>query len=185
MGVMHIFERYQEEQRHYHTTQHIMEMLRLYDDHFARLTYLSKHQHTALYFAIWYHDAIYVPGKGDNEQRSSDLARRELTERGFDAIIIDAVARLVESTADHNPACMDERILSDLDLAILGAAPERYQEYKGQVREEYSFVEEAQFRAGRLQIISEFHARDPIFYYLTELEQQAKENLFLEIGTLA
>lgn len=175
-----IFDRYQEIQRRYHTLQHINEMFNLYDMHFTKSPYLSVDGHTALYFAIWYHDAVYEPLRSDNEERSAVLALRELGDRGFEPHIPEAVARLVRSTATHAATSIDERMLSDLDLAILGANHERYKEYVGQVREEFHEVTDVQWVQGRAAVVDGFLKRR-IFHYLTHLEQQAKNNLGWEL----
>lgn len=181
-----IFDRYAEPQRHYHTTQHIAEMFKLYDERFKDSPYLSEDQHTALYFAIWFHDAVYEPEMGDNEYRSALLVRREMDAKGLPQRMIDDAVRLVLSTRDHDPKSMDEKILSDLDLAILGAEHERYKEYVDQVRQEFAFVPDEVWAdlwnpRARPAIVQGFLDRDRIFFYLTDREQQARNNLAWEL----
>ena len=59
---------YTEPQRYYHTQQHIAECLREFDQarHFAR-------QPAAAELALWFHDAVYDPSRGDNEEQSAAL----------------------------------------------------------------------------------------------------------------
>ena len=82
---------YAEPHRHYHTLDHVAEVLRVA----GRLPCRSP---GAVALAVWFHDAVYDPRAGDNEERSADLATRELTALGVDAATIEAVATLVRAT---------------------------------------------------------------------------------------
>jgi predicted metal-dependent HD superfamily phosphohydrolase len=57
----------------------------------------------------------------------------------------------------------DERLVVDIDLAILAAAPARFAEYERQIREEYGFVPEDVFRAKRREVLQGFADRRPIY----------------------
>jgi predicted metal-dependent HD superfamily phosphohydrolase len=78
------------------------------------------------------------------------------------------------------PVGADACLLVDIDLSILGAPMERFDEYEAQVRQEYGWVAEKDFRNGRGAILREFLTHKSI--YLTELfrkllEANAKTNL--------
>jgi predicted metal-dependent HD superfamily phosphohydrolase len=173
-------ERYQEKHRKYHTLTHIFEMLALFG---GREWPISLDETHAVLWAIWYHDAIYDPQKAGNEEESALLAEREMVALNVDGRTIDNVMRLVRSTAAHEPTQPDEQVLSDLDLAILGAEHERYKEYVRQVREEYSFVPDEIWASekGRPHIVRSFLDREEIYFYLTEREQMARNNLSWEL----
>ena len=71
-------------------------------------------------------------------------------------------------------------MMLDVDLAILGAAPGRFDEYERQIRAEYAHVPEAEFRAGRRKVLQGFVERERI--YVTDafhdaLEARARANL--------
>ena len=70
-------------------------------------------------------------GRGDDEQRSADLAEQVLTELGVPAQRVGEVRRLVLLTAAHDPAAGDDdgAVLCDADLAILASEPQRYGRY--------------------------------------------------------
>jgi predicted metal-dependent HD superfamily phosphohydrolase len=61
---------YCEPHRHYHTLAHIRHCLREFD----QAASLMDHP-DAVAMALWFHDAIYVPGAMDNERRSAGLFR--------------------------------------------------------------------------------------------------------------
>lgn len=86
------------------------------------------------------------------------------------------------------PATPDEGLLVDIDLAILGAAPGRFDEYERQVREEYAAVPEALFRSRRQAILEGFLHRPSLFstaFFRERLEVQARKNLERSIARLA
>jgi predicted metal-dependent HD superfamily phosphohydrolase len=83
---------------------------------------------------------------------------------------------------------VDTQLLLDIDLAILGAAPERFAAYESQIRAEYAHVPEADFRSGRAQVLSGFLARPRIYAtaaFHDALEHRARENLAKALAVLA
>nr|WP_130417028.1 DUF4031 domain-containing protein [Xylanibacterium ulmi] len=119
--------------------------------------------------ALWFHDAVHDGVAGRDEERSADLARRLLAP-GVEAGRLtpaehDDVARLVLLTAAHDPAPGDTlgALVSDADLAILAAAPDRYTRYTQQVRAEYADVPEAQFREGRAAVLDQLLGLPTLF----------------------
>jgi len=78
------------------------------------------------------------------------------------------------------PSGTDAGILVDIDLSILGAAPERFDQYERQVREEYSWVPDFLFRRERKAILKDFLARRQIFSsasFRDRYEEQARSNI--------
>jgi predicted metal-dependent HD superfamily phosphohydrolase len=68
----------------------------------------------------------------------------------------------------------------DIDLSILGAAPERFDEYEKQIRDEYAWVPGFVFRRKRAEILEGFLARPAIFstpMFFQQLERAARDNL--------
>jgi predicted metal-dependent HD superfamily phosphohydrolase len=89
----------------------------------------------------------------------------------------------------HNaePTSRDAALLVDVDLAILGAAPERFDEYERQVREEYSWVPGFLFRRKRREILEGFLARPHVYstdHFLACYEAAARANLVRSIERL-
>ncbi|MFC6153125.1 hypothetical protein [Nocardioides yefusunii] len=146
-------------QRGYHDLQHLAEVLDRLDDlhphtgHDARVTAL----------AAWFHDAVYDAAR-DPEGRSADWARTALTGLVTD-VEVEEVARLVLLTREHSPAPedVDGIALCDADLAILAAAPERYEAYVAGVRQEYASVPDELFAQGRAEVLRHFLGREHVF----------------------
>jgi predicted metal-dependent HD superfamily phosphohydrolase len=88
---------------------------------------------------------------------------------------------------DAVPSGTDQRVLVEVDLSILGAKPERFDQYENQVREEYSWVPGIVFRPKRRAILTEFLERPTIFStqkFIDAYEAQARQNLERSIKQL-
>ncbi|WP_069386995.1 DUF4031 domain-containing protein [Cellulosimicrobium cellulans] len=139
--------------------------------------------------AVWFHDAVHDGEARVDEERSAALAVESLAPHA-DAAVVDEVARLVLMTADHSPALDDVAggLVSDADLAILAAAPERYARYVRQVRAEYAHVPDGAFRAGRAAVLRSLLDAGPLYRtpFATERwEARARANLAAELDALA
>lgn len=139
--------------------------------------------------AIWFHDAVHDGEARVDEERSAALVV-ELLGPHVDMAVVDEVARLVLVTTDHSPAPDDVAggLVSDADLAVLAAAPDRYARYVRQVRAEYAHVPDDAFRTGRAAVLRSLLGTQPL--YRTVLardrwEAAARSNLTAELADLA
>ena len=174
---------YAEPHRHYHNQQHIADCLNELD----RVRYLAV-ESDAVEFAIWFHDAVYDPRAGDNEERSADFAASGLQAGGAKAGLVRSVQQLVLATKAHDGTLHpDAPLLVDVDLSILGQSPDRFWEYENAIRAEYSWVESAAFATKRSEILGRFLARPRLFqteYFFQRFEIQARSNLRASIEQL-
>ncbi len=176
--------RWREPHRYYHTVDHLSAVLAVIDEFGDRAA-----DTVAVALAAWFHDAIYDPHRLDNEEASALLAESSLPDLGVPPDQVAEVARLVRLTASHDPIPGDRNgaLLTDADLAILGAAPEAYRAYARAVRQEYAFVPEAAFAAGRGGVLQGLLAL-PRLYHVPALrdrwEDQAKHNISSELAAL-
>ena len=173
---------YAEPQRHYHNQQHIAECLAEFDA--AR--HLAQ-QPAAVELALWFHDAVYDPKAGDNEEKSAAMARSCLEASGLSKL--DAtVSELVMATKSHSTeAGPDAALMVDVDLSILGQDERRFAEYESQIREEYRSVPKLIFNFKRAQILKRFLARERIYatdFFAAKYEQKARRNLESSIRQL-
>ncbi|MGW5068810.1 HD domain-containing protein [Streptomyces cyaneofuscatus] len=176
--------RWDEPQRRYHTTAHLTAVLDRID---TLAPYAADVQ--AVRLAAWFHDAVYRPDRTENEERSAALAERALPEAGVGAAVTAEVARLVRLTVTHDPAEGDGNgeVLCDADLAVLAGSPQEYAAYAAQVREEYGFVPDEAFRAGRADVLRQLLALPRLFrtpHGAEEWEARARHNLATELELL-
>ncbi len=180
-----LLEAYAQPSRSYHDLRHLMEVL----THIDALEGVAPDP-AAVRLAAWFHDAVYDPERADNEDRSADLAIRELSGLQVAAGVVEDVARLVRLTAHHDPHPDDRdgAVLCDADLAVLGRDPEGYASYAAAVRQEYAFVDDAAFRSGRTAVLQGLLDRPTIYRTaegLARWESAARRNLTNELTRLA
>jgi len=123
--------RYAEAHRRYHTLAHLAAVLSAVGSLEA---YAGAPDVVRL--AAWYHDAIYDPRRADNEERSAQLAERELAATGLAPQVAARVGELVRVTAGHDAAGgdRDAEVLCDADLAVLASPEPEYTAYRAAVR---------------------------------------------------
>ena len=179
-----LMERYSESHRAYHTPQHLDECFRAFETIGG-----SARSPGAIGLALFYHDAIYDTHTHDNEEKSADLARGMLASLGAAASLLSQVAELILVTRHAAmPETTDQQFVVDIDLSILGAPQDRFDEEERQVRQEYSWVDEQTFRSVRRTILQGFLARPAIYstkMFRGRLERAARENLERSIAALA
>jgi len=171
---------YSEKGRYYHTLQHLLFM-------FQALERAEVVMSKTLLQAIFYHDIVYSPLKKDNEKKSANYALETLKD-----LTLNEATQLeawILATQDHRPRTenIQELFLLDADLAVLGAAPSIYQNYRETVRQEYRLVPGLLYRKGRRKVLLHFLNFETIYYtpfFKTHYEAQARENLKSELATL-
>jgi predicted metal-dependent HD superfamily phosphohydrolase len=176
-------EHYQAPGRYYHTLEHVQVVL----DTIRALS--GGEAKPALLLAAWFHDVIYDTHANDNEERSAEHTRRVLQTLGVDESIVQETERLILLTKSHAPASGDRsgQILVDADLSVLAATELEYDAYARAIRQEYAWVPEAAYRAGRRGVLETFLQRPRIYAteeMFTRLEDAARRNLRREIEGL-
>lgn len=183
--------RYAEPHRAYHDATHLAEVL-------VAVELLAEHADDVpvVVAAAWWHDAVYdvTAAAGVNESASADLAERTLTGwatagHGVDPHRAARVADLVRMTAHHDPrpGDHDAEVLSDADLAVLAADPDRYARYVSDVRREYAHVPDSAFATGRAAVLHGLLAHDRLYRTPRghdRWEERARANLAQELAAL-
>lgn len=169
--------------RHYHDVTHLTEVLDRVELLSGEAQYVD-----VVRLAAWFHDAVHEGG-ADDEERSAQLAEVSLRDAGLDPRQVAEVARLVRLTATHDPetADRDGAVLTDADLGILAAEPQRYAAYTAGVREEYARLDDAEFAHGRAEVLRRLMAAPTLFRTVTGRrlwEDKARANVTAELARL-
>ena len=81
----------------------------------------------------------------------------------------------------------DERLVTDIDLAILGADDAKFWDYEAAIRREYAWVAEDVYRSKRAEILSRFLERDRLYQtqrFHGKYDKAARANLRASIDRL-
>ncbi len=171
-----IAQQYRQPHRHYHTLQHLWECL-------SDPVLLLAAEFRDIAAAIFFHDVVYDPSapKGQNEKKSAEALAHAAVQLGigwwhakrrwatWKSPIAHVEHWIAASTHDDSldlrgPGYdFDCNLFLDLDLKILGAEPDRFDEYEDQVRREYSFVPDDLFRQARAGILRKIVGREEIY----------------------
>ena len=174
---------YSEPHRKYHTLQHLEECFAFLDRVASSAERIGEVE-----LALWFHDAIYNTRKKDNEKQSAEWAHECALAGGLSNDQAKRIFELVMVTK-HNAVLTgrDAQVLVDVDLGILGADLQRFDEYEGQVRQEYSWVPEFLYKRERRKVLQEFAGRSTIYstdYFRSEYEARARENIARSLARL-
>ena len=180
---------YQATGRWYHNWDHIEALM----EDFHRLADHWLYPE-AVETAILWHDVIYTAMSPTNEADSAALMRDRLKGCG-DPATIDRADALILATADHafpddmpSDLAADCALFLDMDMAILGADPDRFDRYDAAIRQEFSAVPDDLYRPRRAEVLKGFLRRNDL--YLTDVfkqshDQQARDNLRRAISRLS
>lgn len=174
---------YQQTWRAYHNLNHVNECLLK-----CSACWDIECDRDAVEAAIWFHDAVYVVGSNDNEQRSAELAAECLTSLGASAAFVDRVAGLVLAT-DHRHALEDDeaRLICDIDLGVLGRGMDIYDAYAEAVFAEMG-LSRKEYAPHRQAFLRAMLARPHIYHtehFRRQYERAARTNMQRELESWA
>ena len=174
---------YDHKNLHYHTLQHISDML----IELLNVKVFIK-DWNAVVLALFYHDCIYNTTNLDNEEQSAKIAFQRLSEINVPQEILSKVNELILATKYHRKnQDQDINYFIDADLSILGQSTVKYFIYSENIRKEYEQFPTEIYNPSRKNVLKKFITQEKI--YITDhfnylYEQQARENLDFEINQL-
>lgn len=174
---------YSNKERHYHTLQHLGNLL-------GQLTKIKNEilNWDAVLFTMYYHDVIYDPLQSDNEEKSAELAEKRMKHITVPNSIIQLCRSQILATKSHIESDdSDTNYFTDADLSVLGQPWEIYLQYSQNVRKEYSIYPDFIYNSGRKKVLTHFLTMERIFktdFFYDRFEMQAKHNLTHELNTL-
>lgn len=175
-----LLERMCEPGRYYHTLSHLETGLKIYSSLFS--TPLNPIE----FFAWAYHDSVYDPTRSDNEENSAIIWWRDAHTLGFSLAEADKGASLILAT---DLSMEPLSVINDMDLAELGASPEKFDANSEKIRKEYQWVEPEVWRKGRIAVLTQLLKRGNKLYitkpFVDKFTNQAQENLKRAIDNLS
>jgi predicted metal-dependent HD superfamily phosphohydrolase len=180
-NILHL---YDSPHRYYHNRIHLNEMTVILF-HYGSNT----PDYPLLLLAALYHDAVYQPGKPDNELKSSELWIHDSPVFSLSQENIQLITRLIAATQHHQSDSLpsDALLFPDADLAILGSDVNRYRNYAQAIRKEFCQIPDDQYRVGRSAVLESFLKQKTIYktpVMIGEFEENARSNILKEIERL-
>lgn len=186
-----MIERWSAPQRIHHNLRRLIAVL-------ARVDELAPETHdpNMVRLAAWYHGAVfnaaaqdvYARRGGIDEEASAQLARGELAELGVPEAVVERIAAMIQGSTHHaaSKQDIDAQALCDADLGGLAVDPQRYGNYRKEVRQEYAHIPQSDYVRARLAIVSKLLARPYLFQspMAQPWEDSARENLTAELNRL-
>ncbi len=171
-------------ERAYHHIGHVHAVLHHYAEVAAGPGWMQPRE---TWLAVLFHDAVYQPGRSDNEARSAQLARacieRWWPDAGLDVARVEALILL---TARHGQLGVDDvdaqaALFLDCDMAILAASPAVFDAYDRGIATEYrGHVPSLLFKINRRRCLKSLLAQPRIFlsgFFHARCDVPARANL--------
>ncbi len=165
---------YTSKKRHYHTLQHLDNLL-------TQLTEVKDEiqNWNTILFTLYYHDIIYNSLKSDNEEKSADLVEKRLKQISVSIDTIELCRNQILATKSHLKSTdSDTNYFIDADLSVLGQNWETYSLYYKNVRKEYSIYPDLVYNPGRKKVLKHFLSMDRIYktdFFSISLKHRQKE----------
>jgi predicted metal-dependent HD superfamily phosphohydrolase len=169
-------------ERRYHGVEHLADCLRELDRATPEAAVADLVE-----LALWYHDAVYDPRRGDSEERSAELLLGQAADLGIPQPTAAMAAELVRATKHTGPtptvgqAAVD--LVRDIDLSILGRDVLRFMEYEHAVAEEHAFMPALAYELGRGRFLASLLAA-PSVYRTPHFRERFEDRARSQIGAL-
>ena len=113
------------------------------------------------FYQILFHDAVYETGEdaGLNEERSADLAVT-VVESEVSSELVRRLIMVTKHTPEFAPQSLDEETICDIDLASLGASPDRFAKHCADIRKSTRVIPMTLLRALRTGGTAQSSSRD-------------------------
>lgn len=190
---------YTQPHRHYHNLEHINKCLGELES-IKNINISSDIEFfEGLTDAIWFHDAIYNPFSDYNEEDSSTLYIKSVSNSykclsHWELLVVQAILStkshyLFSNTLDSSN---DERdlfikTLLDIDLSSLGKDYDEFRINGENIRKEFYFVPEEIFNKNRIKFFENILARKKIYYtpfFFEKYESKARHNIKISLKEL-
>ncbi|MEA5125280.1 HD domain-containing protein [Xanthomonas floridensis] len=175
--------------RAYHHFGHVRALLHYYAEVAAGPGW---QQPVEVWLAVLFHDAVYQPGRSDNEAQSAawalDCIPRWWPQAEVDLARVQALILLTARHGQLQPTDVDEEaaLFLDCDMAILAAPAEIFDAYDRAIADEYrGHVPALLFRLNRRRFLASLLKRPRIFlstYFHATADAAARANLRRRLG---
>ena len=166
---------YGEPWRHYHALAHIEHCLGEFD---AARDAMPNPDEVEL--ALWYHDAVYAPGDGDNEKRSAELFANDSAGMMADAQRARVGALILATAHTTPPDDAQAAWVVDIDLSSFGLPWPDFLHDSHAVRAEMKGLDDEHYLIAHGDFLRGLLARPRLYttdHFHARYEQQARDNI--------
>jgi predicted metal-dependent HD superfamily phosphohydrolase len=167
--------RYSAPVRCYHSVRHVVHCLHEFD----RVAGCVDNP-DAVELALWFHDAVFVPGDANNEARSADLFR-QWADASFRPNLVETICALILVTTHTGlPDRGDESYIVDIDLSSFGVAWKEFKRDTLRIRNERPDVPDAVYYPAHVKFLQRLLDRPHIFhtdFFRNRYEETARRNI--------
>lgn len=156
-----ITQKWSETHRFYHTLEHLMDLL----DQIEKKYPTQSVDRDKLVLTALFHDIIYNPARGDNEEKSAKFFLMHCPSQPTDDM--EDIYDMILATKDHVPLTELSKVFNDMDMDIVTRDFDQLMRWEEEIREEYDIYSDAEYREGRLKFLRSMVDKYP----------QNKENL--------
>jgi predicted metal-dependent HD superfamily phosphohydrolase len=167
--------RYREPHRIYHRCTHLEHCFQQLD-----LAYTLIQDPDAVEMALWFHDAIYIPGSSKNEKESAELFVRAVGDHFRPSFIRKVYGLIIATTHKELAQESDNQFVTDIDLSSFGVDWGEFQRDTKAVRKEQADSSDAVFYPAHAKFLNSLLGRPRIFgteFFYGRYEQRARENI--------
>ena len=170
-----VIEHHSEGHRRYHDKKHLAFCLQQLDS----AAHLVEDR-VAVEMAIWFHDIVYQPDAGDNEENSATLFRYLVTPY-LQPDLINKVCKIILATKHIDaPENADQAFMLDIDLSSMGLPWKYFCRDANDLRTESSNTSNRRYYSEKLKFYDVLLKKPTIYYsdFFSELyEGQARKNI--------
>ena len=153
IGQEEIFRRWSEPHRTYHALSHLEDLVHQIHIH-AELT---QKERDMLTLAAIFHDIIYDPRRGDNEERSAALF---LAHSPLD-VDTEEIASIIRDTKTHKPSTHLSAIFSHMDMSVVRQPYEKLLTWEHGIKAEYRHLPGVVYCVARAYFLSKMIKKYP------------------------
>lgn len=147
MSPAEVLKRYGEKHRHFHTFKHILDIVSR-----IRSMKIRASERDLLLMIALFHDIVYDPRRGDNEERSAEMFMKNADcEPRFATLVHDAII----DTKAHQGRSAISRLFCSLDMSVVSSDYDGLLEWERGIHGEYGFVGNDAYKAGRLAFLKQ------------------------------
>jgi predicted metal-dependent HD superfamily phosphohydrolase len=172
---------YSEPGRYYHECTHLANCLQQFD----KASHLMQ-MPDALELALWFHDAVYLPGAKDNESQSAKLFSI-WGNIAFTPEFVEKICRLIFITMHKSPPQdIDESYIADIDLSSFGSDWPIFWQDTLNVRKEQGHLTDEIYHRSHARFLNMLLDRPYIFYsefFRLIYEEPARRNIARLLAT--